>query len=283
MDPKRLFEANLSLVDKVIAGVCRRAQLYGADAEDFASAARLVLIEDDYAILRRYEGRAALGTYLTIVVERLLADLCTQERGRWHPSAEATRMGAAAILLEALIHRDHRTIDEALPLVQGVDATLTRGAVETMLGRLPRRRVRPVKADAEDGSLEALVARDMTDAPLLDAEAREISERAGTVVRNAIEGFDPEDRALLRLRFVSAMSIADIARMTRLPQRPLYRRFEEMFGRLRHALRLAGVTSRHAGDVLATARHVDLDLGLEKSENGQTKLDDEPAAARETT
>ncbi|HYC91660.1 MAG TPA: sigma-70 family RNA polymerase sigma factor [Thermoanaerobaculia bacterium] len=273
-----MFEANLSLVDKVIAGVCRRARLQGADAEDFASAARLALIENDYAILRRYEGRAALGTYLTIVIERLLADLRVQERGRWHPSAEATRMGAAAILLETLIHRDHRTLDEALPLVRNVDATLTRADVEAMLARLPRRRVRPGTVDTDEATLERLVAREMTDAPLLDAEAREVSRRAGEVVRKAIDAFDPEERALLRLRFVSALSIADISRMTRLPQRPLYRRFDDMFARLRRALRQAGVTSQDAGDVLATAQHVDLDLGLEKDENGRTTVDDEPAA-----
>lgn len=283
MDPKKVLEANLSLADKVIAGVCRRARLQGADADDFASAAKLALIENDYEILRKYEGRAALGTYLTIVIERLLADLRVHERGRWHPSAEATRLGAAAILLETLVHRDHRSLDEALPLVQSVDASLSRVDVEALLDRLPRRRVRQATVEAEPEALERVVARELTDAPLLAAEAREVSERAGRAIRDALQQFDAEERALFRLRFVSTLSIADIARMTRLPQRPLYRRFEELFARLRRALRQAGITNGHAGDVLEAAKNVDLDLGLEKDQNGPSKLDEEPKTATEKT
>jgi hypothetical protein len=32
-----LFESNLELIDRVIGKVCRRAGMFGADAEDFAS------------------------------------------------------------------------------------------------------------------------------------------------------------------------------------------------------------------------------------------------------
>ena len=41
MDPAELFGTNLKLVDRVVAGVCRRSGLRDADAEDFASEARL--------------------------------------------------------------------------------------------------------------------------------------------------------------------------------------------------------------------------------------------------
>jgi len=36
MDPATLFESNLDVIDRVIAGVCRRARINAADAEDFA-------------------------------------------------------------------------------------------------------------------------------------------------------------------------------------------------------------------------------------------------------
>lgn len=280
MDPEKLFLANLSLIDQVIEGVCRRGRLHGADAEDFASAARLALMENDYAVLRRFEGRAALSTYLTIVIERLLADARTHERGRWHASAEATQLGAAGVLLETLVRRDRRTFDEALPLVQRAHPELTRADLESMLERLPQRRARPVTVEAGE-ELEDLIAREVTDAPLLAAEARQLAERASRVVRETLAGYDAEDRALLRLRFVGAQSIADIARMTRLPQRPLYRRFEDLLGRLRRALRLAGVSDRNAEDVIATAGVVDLDLGLEINGDRQSNPDEGPATAKE--
>ena len=47
MDPATLFESNLDVIDRVIAGVCRRARINGADAEDFASSIKLALIEND--------------------------------------------------------------------------------------------------------------------------------------------------------------------------------------------------------------------------------------------
>jgi RNA polymerase sigma factor (sigma-70 family) len=262
MDPARLFSDNLSLIEQVIGGVCRRARMYGADAEDFASTAKLALVENDYAILRKYEGRAALSTYLTIVVERLLSDQRMHDLGRWHPSAEATRMGAAGVLLETLVHRDRRTLDEALPHVQALDAALTRAQAAAMLERLPERRPRPVAADVEHLPEEHFVARDESDAPLRAEEARRLSEQAGRVVREQVAALDLDDRVLLRLRFVAAMSIADISRATRLPQRPLYRRFETMLGILRRALAGAGITRRDAEDVLAAAAVEELDLGL---------------------
>lgn len=273
MDPGQLFAASLSLIDKVIDGVCRRARLYGADAEDFASAVKLALVEDDYAVLRKFEGRASLSTYLTIVVERLLRDARTHDRGRWHPSAEATRMGAAGVLLETLVRRDRRTLDEALPLVQSIEPTLVQADLEAMLARLPQRRARPAPVDLDAVPADSLVSREAADAPLLESEARRLSERTAAVVRETLAAFEPEERALLKMRFAAGMSIADISRMTRLPQRPLYRRFEDLLARLRKALRLAGVTVKDAGDVIGAA--ADLDFGLEKDTNPQSTPNEE--------
>ena len=97
MNAEELFRSNLALVDRVIAGVCRRAGLRDADAEDFASIAKIALMENDYAILRGYEGRAPLGAFLTVVVQRLLSREWERVRGRWHPSSRtwaAHRWGA---------------------------------------------------------------------------------------------------------------------------------------------------------------------------------------------
>src|SRR6476659_2828016 len=132
MHPEELFTTNLPLVERVIAGVCRRAGLRDADAEDFASTAKLALIENDYAILRGYEGRAPLGAFLTVVVQRLLSREWIRLRGRWHPSAEAERGGPAAVLMEKLMVRDVRSIDEAVESARSVDPTLDRKSVREL-------------------------------------------------------------------------------------------------------------------------------------------------------
>src|SRR5262249_9449497 len=139
MHPEELFRANLTLVERVIDGVCRRAGLRDADAEDFASIAKLALIENDYAILRGYEGRAPLGAFLAVVVQRLLAREWIRLRGRWHPSAEAERAGAAAVLLEKLTMRDGRALDEAVDIVRASHPSLDRTAVRALAERLPQR------------------------------------------------------------------------------------------------------------------------------------------------
>src|SRR5882757_3300707 len=143
MPAEELFRANLALVDRVIAGVCRRAGLRDADAEDFASIAKIALMENDYAILRGYEGRAPLGAFLTVVVQRLLSREWERVRGRWHPSAEAERGGPAAVMLEKLTVRDGRSLDEAVAIVRNVDPSLDVRSVRAMAEGLPQRPARP--------------------------------------------------------------------------------------------------------------------------------------------
>jgi RNA polymerase sigma factor for flagellar operon FliA len=268
MDPQNVLAANLALVDKIVDGVSRRARLSGADADDLRGTVHLALVENDYAILRRYEGRASLVTYLTIVVERLLSDWRTHERGRWHASAEATRLGPAALMLEVLVRRDGRTLDEALPIVRAIDATLTRGDLDAILARLPHRLPRPAAVSFDAVGFDHFVARERADAPLAGLEARRLSDRTSRVVRETMAAFTPAERGLLKMRFVAGMAVVDMSRMTRLPQRPLYRQLEGLLGRLRKALRLAGISVRDAGEVIAGA--AELDFGLEKEEVRQS-------------
>jgi hypothetical protein len=67
MHPPQLFEANLDVIERAIAQVARRVRLRGADAEDFASSARVALLADDCAVLRKFEGRSSFASYVAIV------------------------------------------------------------------------------------------------------------------------------------------------------------------------------------------------------------------------
>ena len=97
MNWETFFLDNLSLIERVIAFVCRKYGLSGADAEDFASASKLKIIEDDYAVLRKFEQKCSLATYLTIVIQRHYLDQMIRERGKWRPSMRARQGGDAAI------------------------------------------------------------------------------------------------------------------------------------------------------------------------------------------
>ncbi|TMB53967.1 MAG: sigma-70 family RNA polymerase sigma factor, partial [Chloroflexi bacterium] len=78
MTREQLFLSELALIERVIAWVCARRCLRGAEAEDFGSTVKLRLIENDYEILGRFEGRSSLKTYMTVVVHRLYLDYQTQ-------------------------------------------------------------------------------------------------------------------------------------------------------------------------------------------------------------
>ena len=276
MNPSTLFEANLATIERVIAIVCRRSRLYGEDAEDFASEAKLALIENDYAVMASYEGRSSLDTYLTVVIQRLLADSRTRAKGRWHASMEAQRLGPAAVLLETLVRRDGRSLDEALPHMHAAHPELSRDQLQAMLDRLPERSGRPRPVDLE-AVAHAVVARESADAGAMASESERISNAAGSAVRAFLSTVPPEDRLLVRLRFGSDMSVADIARMTCLPQRPLYRRLESLLVRLRSTLADAGVDRNTAEGLVG--RDTALDFGLANGKSGtagQSMHGDEP-------
>lgn len=273
-----LFRESLATIDRVVERVCRRAGVYGPDAEDFAANVKLALMEDDYAILRKWAGRSALATYLTIVVQRLLLDERARSYGRWQTSAEARRGGEVAILLENMVRRDGRSLHEALPLVRAVDPSIGRAEAEAILARLPERSSRPRAVAVDDVPEDRMPAHEQADTRVVEDETRRLSERTSAVVRATLDAWSVEDRMLIRFRFGSSMSIADISRATRWPQRPLYRRIEQLLGELRTALQNAGIDARAVADVIGSVVQ-ELDFGWDqgKSEGGTSSL---PVGAR---
>jgi RNA polymerase sigma factor (sigma-70 family) len=250
----------------VATGVCRRAGIFGADAEDFVSAVRIELMENDYATLRLYEGRSSLSTFLTVVIQRFLIDERNRKGGRWRPSREAERLGEAGIVLERIVRRERRTLDEALPIVRGIDPTVTRERLAEMERRLPAR-PGPVRLVELDASEEEVAGAERADEGMMAAEQERLSERVSTVVRTALEAMPLEDRMIVRFHFGQSMTIADIAGLLQLPQRPLYRRLEALLQRFRTAFQSAGLRIEDVRDLLGdVTRELDFSLRDGKSD-----------------
>ena len=100
------FLAALPVIDDVAAQVCRRHRLNAGEADDFKSEVRLHFIERNYEVLRKFEGRCTLSTYVNVVVQRVFLDYRNRMWGRWRPSTEARRLGPTAMLIERLVTRD---------------------------------------------------------------------------------------------------------------------------------------------------------------------------------
>ncbi|HET7457829.1 MAG TPA: sigma-70 family RNA polymerase sigma factor [Gemmatimonadaceae bacterium] len=247
---RALFLDNLAYIDRVIGVMARRQGLSGEDAADFASWTKLKLVEDDYAVLRKFRGESSIGTYLTVVIAMLARDYRVQRLGRWRPSAAARRAGALAVRLEVLVRRQGYRLDQAGEILRTAGETdLSDRELGAILARIPMRApLRPVEVGAEPlarveagGGADALV-----EAASHDWERR----RAQQALEDAMGALPAEDRTMLRMRFWEDMSVADIARGLAVEQKPLYRRLERLLAELRKKLAGAGVTAQQLHELL---------------------------------
>src|SRR5262249_9221637 len=233
MTREQLFLSELELLERVITWVCGRRCLRGADAEDFASTVKLRFIENDYEILARFEGRSSLKTYLTTVVNHLYLDYQVQRFGKWRPSAEARRLGRVALRLEALLHRDGLTFDEACGVLQtDFRVTESREALYELSARLPARtdwRTAPEALRVAGGPGGGLTR-------LEGAERRAMTERTLLALRQALGRLPARDRIMLRLHVEAGLTLAKVARSLGEDQKALYRKRDTAFVRLREDL-----------------------------------------------
>ena len=236
VDYEKLFVSHLAVIDGVVAQVCRRHHLRQAEVEDFASDVKLHLIERDYEVLRRFQHRSSMHTYLIVVVQRLFLDYRNRLWGRWRPSAEALRAGPLATLMERLIARDGWGLDEALEQLRTNYNVQERreelGALAARLSLSPsaRRFVSEDLADEIPGHEPA------PDASIVRAERDVADRRVRLALDHARQTLTSEDRLLLKMRFDDGFTVARIAKTLHLQPKPLYRRFERLFVCLRERL-----------------------------------------------
>jgi len=262
MEPEQVFVQNLDLIDRIVAFVCRRHHLDASEADEFASHVRFKLLEDDYAVLRKFEGRSSLSTYLTTVIQRLYYQYRVQLWGKWRPSAEAKRLGEKAITLERMLTRDDYTLSETIAiLTTGAEPLYTRAEIEALYLRLPVRQPRAVLVT--DSSVPEMAAESAADDGVMHQQ-RECTARAvATAMDGAMQSMDAEDQIILKMRFWHAAKVPDIATALHIDQKKLYKRIDRMIATLREAVERAGVSRAEVGDLLTHADH-NLTLKAEK-------------------
>lgn len=247
-DLEALFLANLAATEKILGALARRYGLPRDEAEEFSAWAKLRLIENDYAILAKFRGESSLPTYLTVVLTMLFREYRVREWGRWRPSAAALRGGNLAIRLETLVNRDGMAVVEAGQLLRtSGETTLSDRELAGMASQFPMRTpLRPVQA-IEPPIEIAGPAR--TDALVENAEVAAEVGAAKRALDRALEALPVEDRLIVRMHYLESMSIADIARGLRLPQKPLYRRLKHALAVLRTGLESAGISRDHVREL----------------------------------
>jgi RNA polymerase sigma factor (sigma-70 family) len=236
-----LFLDSLPVIDDITGQVSRRHGLFGADAEVFRSDVRLHFIENDYEVLRRFEGRSSLPTYVTVVIQRLFLDHRNREWGRWRPSAAAKRLGPSAILLERLILRDGWTPEQAIELLRTNNGLTLDDKLRVFCVELARRR--PSRQFVDQEQAEQVATLDPApDTKVVRAEQDFLAKRVQASLDRARQSLDPEEQLVLRMRFEDAISVADIARALHLNQKRLYRTIERLLARIGADLEAEGIS-----------------------------------------
>lgn len=255
MNAEERFLNDIATIERICAFVCRRNHVLGDEAADFTADVKLRLVENDYAIIRKFEERSSFSTYLTTVITRLFHQYRVERWGKWRPSAEAKRLGDKAITLERLLTRDGLTLDEAVKtLTTPQSSCYTVAELESIYLRLPTRNPRPMLVSEET----------LPDSPAMDADAddRVMARDRERSVRRTISALDrllvdldPEDRLILQMRFWENEKVPEIARRLQLDQKKVYKRLEKLFAVLRRELERAGVRADDVEPVLSAGDH----------------------------
>jgi RNA polymerase sigma factor for flagellar operon FliA len=234
-------------LQQVVRRVARRHRLRDDAAEDLLSVMHLKLIENGYEVLRRFEGRAALSTYLSSIATRHVMDERNRSWGKWRPSVFATQHGPVAVRLETLITRDGLSFGEAVHVLR---TNLQVAESEAELYRLslgfPRRSSRRfVEADILDQVPGVESAEDVVERQRRTA----LATRVHAALDLALESLGDDDRVLLRMCFERNLPLSQVARALGVEQKPLYRRRDHVYDVLRKALEQKGFSKADILDI----------------------------------
>ena len=276
LSAEQLFLRYLDQIESLLMIVARRYALHGDEPEEFGAWVKLKIVEDDYAVLRKFRGEAKLRTYLTTVFVRLAKDWLIARRGKWRPSAHALRAGVSAVQLETLISYEGRTIDEAVEMVKrNFAARESREELRRVAEELPRH---PPRSHV---SLEAMQepSSDMAaDRGVVETEREARADEVSNALSEVLAELDHEDRTLLEMHYGRGMTVAAIARLLDVLQRPLYSRLARLHRTLRADLESRGVDLDMVRQLFGWVDgEIDVDYGLEDDEGPEDDegLDDD--------
>lgn len=253
---QQLFVDNLGLIDQVVRSVSRRHRLSATELDDFRGLVHLKLVENDYAILRKFEGRSALSTFLTTVISRMFLDERIARWGKWRPSAAARRLGHVAMWLEQLMSRDGLSFDAA------VETLRTNHHIQKTDAEFEKLRhwlsVRAPRHEASDDELDGIPTNDPpADHGLRGAERAQLALDVERALRKTLDSLHPQDQMILKMQFFDGFPVSLIARTLGLDQKPLYRHIKQLLQRLCVALKQEGLSPE---EVLALLGGTDIDL-----------------------
>jgi RNA polymerase sigma factor (sigma-70 family) len=262
---EQLYLAQVETIKRLAAYACRRYGFSREEVEDFTQHVLAKVWADGCGVLRKYQGRSSLSSYLATVVSSALKDYVNSLWGKWRPSAAANRLGQLAIDLETLLVRDRKSFDEACQTLRSRGVRETEAELSELAARLPPRPPRrldgsyegeagtgagDLRRSAAPGGHEP-VASESADERIRLSERQRRWQQAMQALDAAILALPAEDRVIARM--LGEFQVVTIAARLGLDQKALYRRTDKIKRRLREALERAGISAGDVGEILGHA------------------------------
>ena len=248
---EELFLKNQPTIQKIADHVARRYRLSSQDREEFRAEVNLKLISEDYKSLRNFQGRCKLESYLFLIINRAFWEWRNKMEGRWRPSAQAKRLGEAAIKLESLTHRDGYLFSEACQILNH-HYGLKPSACEALMQQLPVRIRREIIPGA---NLDELASpRPDLEQKILDQERENLGFRVRKSIKGALAKLPQEDLLIIKLNFHQNIKIVDISRSLGVPVKKMYKRVKKILAGLNKDLKRAGFATENSEALLEAVR-----------------------------
>jgi RNA polymerase sigma factor (sigma-70 family) len=254
-----LLETHLALIQRQLHRLSWRSGLPDHEAEEFRSWALFKLVEDDYRILGKWEGRSSFPTFLTVVLMNLMRDYRIHVWGKWRPCAASRRWGQAGTLLERLLVRDGLASGEALERLQiehGINFPPEEAA--RLAAALPWR---PERRRASEDELLQIPVDGHVESRIEEKEQARTTNRLRELLVPLLQSLPAEDRLILRLHFFEGLNMAAISRNLGRPQRELYSVRDRCLKKIRRSLDEAGLGANQVSGLIG---RLQVNLGLER-------------------
>ncbi len=246
-DEHARFEDSLELIDTILERICARYKVHGEEQEDFSSWALLRLWEKRSSIWEGFEHKASFSTYLDTVVSNLLRDYRISKWGKWRPSAKARQLGPTAVELEAYLYRDRLAARDAIEIMTRTNSPYApaRRELWEIVAQLP---VRVERRPSMDSSLLEDVVADRRAVRAFDAaQDAAFGAEVADAMTVALRRLKPNQRDLLRERYLEQRKVVDIAARVGREPTPLYAQLSRSLKALRRHVEEQGVP----GDAVA--------------------------------
>lgn len=250
MSVEKDFLAHLATIEAIIRCICRRHRMSVEEGQDFGSEVKLRLIDNNYHILRAWEGRegASIETFLTTVIMRMRLDFVRQLTGKYRSSEAAKALGPYAVELEILLVRDGRAFQDAFEQLKPRFPEVSEKEAEAIVAQLPPRTKRHKVGEEVVADLPDPGGNPETQA--IESERAARKKRVLAMLDEARGRLSEDDRLIVKLLIYDGWKIVKIARHLNRDAKPLYRRIQRIWDELRDILERNGFRREDLRDAL---------------------------------